>query len=149
MSRPLPSESTGQKRQRICAEHKNAPIIDAVAGPLSNPRSISSKRLWREFPALTIGIGTDEGDAYFPFLWLGLHDKGNRRASLRKRFHRLGIRGHPDIRDRMSDSRIPSPLEPEFVRTLKAARGFFDLGMFTDAGNELEELAPETRHRPR
>jgi tetratricopeptide (TPR) repeat protein len=35
---------------------------------------------------------------------------------------------------------------PEFERTLAAAEGYFQLEMWNDAWNELEELPPETRH---
>ena len=35
---------------------------------------------------------------------------------------------------------------PEFERTLAAAQGYFQLEMWNDAWNELEELPPETRH---
>lgn len=38
-----------------------------------------------------------------------------------------------------------NPSDPAFERTYQAARGFFELEMFTDAWNELEELRPEWR----
>ena len=41
-----------------------------------------------------------------------------------------------------------SPPDPDFVRTLNAAQGFFQLGMWNESWNELEALALETRHRP-
>ena len=48
----------------------------------------------------------------------------------------------------MNRPRNSNAPDPGIERILQAARGVFDLGMFTDAWNELEELAPETRHRP-
>jgi predicted Zn-dependent protease len=38
--------------------------------------------------------------------------------------------------------------DPDFERTLNAAQGFFQLGMWNESWNELEALPPETRHRP-
>jgi len=38
--------------------------------------------------------------------------------------------------------------DPDFERTLNAAQGFFQLGMWNESWDELEALAPETRHRP-
>jgi len=41
-----------------------------------------------------------------------------------------------------------SPPDTDFERTLTAAQGFFQLGMWNESWNELETLAPEVRHRP-
>jgi tetratricopeptide (TPR) repeat protein len=40
------------------------------------------------------------------------------------------------------------PTDPAFDRTLMAALGYFDLKMWNDSWNELEELAPEFRFLP-
>ena len=42
----------------------------------------------------------------------------------------------------------PNPPDPEFERVLELARGYFELEMWEDAWNELEELRPEFRHLP-
>jgi tetratricopeptide (TPR) repeat protein len=39
------------------------------------------------------------------------------------------------------------PPDSDFERTLTAAQGFFQLGMWNESWNELETLAPETRNR--
>ena len=40
------------------------------------------------------------------------------------------------------------PLEPEDQRRLSAAEGYTALGMYLDADSELEQIAPDVRHRP-
>ena len=40
------------------------------------------------------------------------------------------------------------PLEPDDLRSLGAAQGYLDLGMFLEANFELDEIAPERRHLP-
>jgi thioredoxin-like negative regulator of GroEL len=40
------------------------------------------------------------------------------------------------------------PLEPEDQRSLTAAEGYIEVGMFLDADEELERVSPEVRHLP-
>jgi hypothetical protein len=54
--------------------------------------------------------------------------------------------GHrPSIRRSLAVMEAP---DPAFEITLNAAQGFFRLGMWNDAWNQLEELQPEFRHLP-